>query len=61
MNKARRHELKMLKYRKRLKNYKLKESDNAHAFRSHGSPCSCWACKDEKFSRKNHKIDLSEV
>lgn len=49
-NKALRHEKKMLKYKKRLKNYGLKESDtsNLHAFRSHGKPCSCIFCQPNK-------------
>ena len=53
MNKARRHELKMLKYKRRLNNLGLKESPNSnfHAYRSHGSPCSCFACSGVKYSR----------
>lgn len=39
-NKGRRHELKMLKYKKRLAKYGLKEGPNCnfYAFRSHGAP-----------------------
>ena len=61
MNKARRHELKMLKYKKRLKKYGLiekvdKDNTNFTAFRSHGKPCSCWMCSGPKFNRKmKHK------
>jgi len=62
MNKGRRHELKMLKYKRRLKLYGLKEAPNAnlHAFRSHGAPCSCWACKGEKYKRGNSHRDIEE-
>lgn len=45
MNKAYRHELKMLHYKRRLKNYRLKDGEGKFfAFRSHGSPCSCDVC-----------------
>ena len=54
MNKARRHELKMLKYKKRLKNYQLKEGEgNFYSFRSHGKPCSCFICSHSKYDRNN--------
>lgn len=61
MNKARRHELKMLHYRKRLKKYGLKENECKNfAFRSHGSPCSCYLCRGEKYRdtlrQKNKKV-----
>lgn len=52
MNKGLRHILKIKKYKQRL--YKLHIWDdskgNYFAFRSHGKPCSCWACKDKKFN-----------
>lgn len=49
MNKGRRHELKMLKHKKRLKNYRLEgETGNFYAFRSHGKPCSCALCSPGK-------------
>lgn len=52
MNKGRRHELKMLKFKKRLKLYGLKpEEGKYYSFRSHGAPCSCGVCRGEKFSR----------
>lgn len=53
-NKARRHELKMLHYRKRLKKYCIKDdgTGNLYAFRSHGKPCSCWMCKSAKYRDK---------
>lgn len=50
MNKARRHELKMLKYKKRMSKYKrpflrVDGQWNTFAYRSHGSPCSCFVCQ----------------
>lgn len=69
IDKARRQELKMLKYKKRLRVYGLKTDvplnpnakANLYAFRSHGKPCSCDTCTAEhhkpvpKFSK--HLID----
>jgi hypothetical protein len=56
-NKARRHELKMLHYKKRLNKYCIKEDGirKLYAFRSHGKPCSCWMCSPEKYSRAKQK------
>lgn len=49
MNKGRRHELKMLKYKKRLKNLGLNEGDGCFVkYRTTGKPCSCWCCQPEK-------------
>jgi hypothetical protein len=59
MNKGERHKIKMLKYKKRLINYNLtREEGNFYSFRSHGSPCSCCMCRDEKYrdSRQKHNI-----
>lgn len=60
MNKGRRHELKMLKYKRRLKLYGLKEGENSnlHAFRSHGAPCSCSFCSNSKYNRAKMKRDI---
>jgi hypothetical protein len=61
MNKARRHELKMLKYKKRLKQLGFKESakSNLFAYRSHGTPCSCYMCSPYKYNRaKMKKMDF---
>lgn len=57
MNKARRHELKMLKYKKRLKLYKIDENieSNFYALRSHSVPCSCWMCSYKKYSKKDRR------
>jgi hypothetical protein len=63
MNKARRHELKMLKYKKRLKQLRLKESpvSNLFAYRSHGSPCSCWGCQAKgKYDRAKSRRGISD-
>ena len=55
MDKARRHEIKMLKYNKRLKNLSLKDGEgNYYSYRSHGKPCSCSICRNKKYSRKNN-------
>jgi hypothetical protein len=52
MDKARRHELKMLKFKKRLKQLGLSSGKgNLYSFRSHGKPCSCWLCRNEKYKR----------
>ena len=65
MNKARRHELKMLKYKKRLKKYRLDETKlgpnaNLYAFRSHGKPCSCIFChKGYGYNRAKVKQELA--
>ena len=64
MNKGRRHELKMLHYRKRLKKLRIKESptSNLTAFRSHGKPCSCCICRGLKYRdnnrAKNKRVDI---
>lgn len=57
MNKALRHEKKMLKFKKRLKKMNLKETDlpKSSGFKSHGSPCSCWACRGVKYRNKRQK------
>lgn len=57
MNKHRRHEVKMLHYKRRLRNLKLKDGEGDFtAFRSHGQPCSCSVCRDEKYKRnEKHK------
>lgn len=59
MNKARRHELKMLKYKKRLKQLNLKAGEGRfNCFRTTGKPCSCAVCSPYKYDRaKTHKPD----
>ena len=62
MDKARRTQLKLLKFKKRLKLYGIKITDlgNHNAFRTTGKPCSCFMCSPIKFSRKK-KHKNSEV
>jgi len=56
MNKGHRHEIKMLKYKKRLDKYGLKEGEGKlFAFRSHGAPCSCHICSHTKYKRAEIK------
>lgn len=63
MNKGRRHELKMLKYKKRLRNYGLtNDSGNFYAFRSHGKPCSCAMCSPGKvLTNGERKKEYKEI
>ncbi len=59
MNKHRRHELKMLKYKKRLHNLNLKEGEGKfYSYRSHGAPCSCFMCSHSKYDRAQEKSKL---
>ena len=52
MDKARRHELKMLHYKKRMKKMRQVYPDgNYFAYRSHSTPCSCGCCRGDKYSR----------
>jgi hypothetical protein len=53
MNKGRRHQLKMLKLKKRLQNYGAKPGDtgNFHAFRTTGKPCSCHLCSPYRYAK----------
>lgn len=58
MNKKRRHELKMLKYKKRLNQLGLKDGQGKFfAYRSHGKPCSCMFCT----SKTKRPIDPKAV
>ena len=58
-NKGRRNELTKLKYKKRLKNFGLKENEpnsNYYCLKSTGKPCSCFMCSPYKFDRnEKHK------
>ena len=66
MNKARRHELKMLHYKRRLRNYRIskKEANDPknkfYSFRSSGKPCSCLCCSpmEFKYNRAKEKVSL---
>jgi hypothetical protein len=68
MNKARRHELKMLKYKKRMKKFKkpfLREDGewDTFAYRSHSCPCSCMACQQPEYgyNRAKEKSKLPQL
>lgn len=62
MNKARRHQLKMLKFKKRLRNYgkKLSEGDSFHVFRTTGKPCSCHLCSPYRYAKGIKKYEYKE-
>jgi hypothetical protein len=67
MNKARRHELKMLHYKRRLRIYGAKSRSikqylngnsinvNCNALRTTGKPCSCAGCSPYKYDRAKEK------
>ena len=57
-NKGERHRIKMLKYKKRLRIYGLKE---CHSLRTSGKPCSCFMCSPEKYSKKERNIGRKEI
>lgn len=60
MNKGRRQELTQLRFKRRLRDHRItpKPDGNYYAFKSSGAPCSCWVCRDEKYSRKvKHKAE----
>jgi hypothetical protein len=48
-------------YRKRLKNYGFNETDKQHVFRTTGSPCSCYMCKNEKYNRKEKHKNMKKI
>lgn len=57
MNKLERHQMKMRKFRQRLLKFKPEgRVGDLYGYRSHSTPCSCWACRAAKYSRKQkHK------
>jgi hypothetical protein len=68
MNKARRHEIKLLKYKRRLlmighlnsetlANPKG-ESYNFVGYRNSSNPCSCGMCSHKKYNRAKMKKDI---
>lgn len=71
MNKARRQELKKLKYLKRLRKYGLLneqsrvspkgERYNYTGYMNHGAPCSCCVCSNLKYRNIRAKIKRSEM
>lgn len=61
MDKATRHELKMLKYKKRINQLGLNNADGKfYAYRSHGKPCSCFMCSPYKYERTGLQRVTSE-
>jgi hypothetical protein len=52
MNKAERHRIKMLRYRRRLRNLGLKGEHNC--YRTTGKPCSCAMCDQHKWPDEKH-------
>lgn len=62
MDKGRRNEIAKLKYVKRLKMRFLKEGEvKFFSLKSHGTPCSCWYCRDQKYSRTEIKKNLKRI
>jgi hypothetical protein len=57
MNKARRNELKMLKFKRRLKNRGIVDntSINTNCFRTTGKPCSCYLCSSRSYKITGEK------
>lgn len=56
INKGRRHELKMLKYKKRINQLSIDETKGKfYGYRSHGQPCSCYMCSPTKFKREQKR------
>lgn len=58
MDKGRRQELTKLKFKKRLNNLGLLKNGKPtegklYAFKSHGSPCSCFVCQPKGKYRDN--------
>jgi len=52
LTRADRRRIRMLKFKKRCKNLGLEPDTKIyHAYLSHGKPCSCWACRHEKYKR----------
>ena len=50
-----------LKLKKRLNQLGLKELDGKmYAYKSHGKPCSCGICRNEKFNRSKMQTIHSE-
>ncbi|PSR54114.1 hypothetical protein AHMF7605_11590 [Adhaeribacter arboris] len=59
MDKGLRHQIKMRKYKKRLKQLNLQNTEGKfYAYRSHGAPCSCHICSHTKYKREKMDIEL---
>jgi len=63
MNKGRRQELKMLKYKRRIGRMRLQglPANALYAYRSHGKPCSCFCCRSLKYSRSKEKTGARKI
>lgn len=65
-NKGRRNELAKLKYKKRIELRGFTEEEQQrfklYVYKSHGAPCSCWACRGLKYRdvdrQKNKLIEI---
>lgn len=60
MNKEQRKQEMKKKLNKRLRDHNIEDDPDGvehHNYRSHGAPCSCWACRGQKFlnNRGNSK------
>lgn len=56
MNKGHREEVKKRKFLRRINTLGLDPSKGKlHSFKSHGKPCSCSFCRDEKYRDKRPK------
>ena len=64
MNKGRRQELKMLRYKRRIGKIRplaLAGEDAYYAYRSHSTPCSCWCCRPPKYSRSKENEEARKL
>ncbi len=63
MDKALRHQMKMTRYKRRLRNVCLKQSENTklYAYRSHGKPCSCHICSHSKYDKSERQAAQKEI
>lgn len=64
MDKGRRHELKILHFKRRMKKMgplAIKDGGNYYAYRSHSTPCSCWCCRGLKYNRSKEKTSSRKI
>lgn len=73
MNKARRNELKQLKYKSRLKQVGLltqgllknpkHKGHNMTGYKNHGAPCSCFFCQqpDKRYNRAKVREEITQA
>lgn len=64
-NKGRRNELRELKYRRRLRNYRLKDNGEGsyYCYKTTGNPCSCAICQqpEQNYQRAKQKQQLHKI